>query len=125
MTKLSTAVATMVAIEKGLIKLDTNVREIVPELADLDILLGFKDDGSPILKKCTSPITLRYETCLYDLGFLPKLTTTRQLLSHSSGFTYDMQHEGIKKWSTYVGRTENTFTGSYVLFPLPKNGIGY
>lgn len=59
LTKLSTATATMIAVEKGLVTLDQNVREIVPELADLDVLEGFDDDGTPKLRKCTSPISLR------------------------------------------------------------------
>lgn len=59
LTKLSTAVATLVAVEKGLVTLDQNVREIVPELADLDVLEGFDDDGTPRLRKCKAPISLR------------------------------------------------------------------
>lgn len=59
LTKLSTAVATLIAVEKGLVTLDQNVRDIVPELADLDVLEGFDDDGAPRLRKCTTPISLR------------------------------------------------------------------
>lgn len=59
LTKLSTAIATLIAVEKGLVTLDANVREIVPELAELDILEGFAEDGTPRLRKCMSPITLR------------------------------------------------------------------
>lgn len=71
MSKLMTAIASMIAVEKGLIKLDTNVREVVPELADLDVLVGFKDSETekgdngtaalkvPILKKAENPMTLR------------------------------------------------------------------
>ena len=59
LTKLSTAVATMIAVDKGLVTLDQNVREFVPELADLDVLEGFDDDGTPRLRKTTAPISLR------------------------------------------------------------------
>ena len=59
LTKLSTAVATLIAVDKGLVTLDQNVRAIVPELADLDVLEGFDDDGKPLLRKCTAPISLR------------------------------------------------------------------
>lgn len=59
LTKLSTAVAAMIAVEQGLITLDQNVREIVPELAELDVLEGFDDDGTPRLRKCTASISLR------------------------------------------------------------------
>jgi CubicO group peptidase (beta-lactamase class C family) len=59
LTKLSTAVATLMAVERGLVTLDENVRNIVPELADIDILDGFDKDRKPRLRKCNSPITLR------------------------------------------------------------------
>lgn len=49
----------MLAVEQGLITLDEDVRAIVPELADIDILDGIADDGTPQLRPCTSPITLR------------------------------------------------------------------
>ncbi|KAM5446182.1 hypothetical protein McanMca71_008020 [Microsporum canis] len=105
-------VTVLIAVEKGLVTLDQNVRDIVPELADLDILEGFDDDGAPRLRKCTAPISLR------------------QLLSHSSGFCYDKQHEGLLRWAAYVGKEENTFTGSYkgYLHPLifePGQGWAY
>lgn len=59
LTKLFTAVASMIAVEKGLVTLDQNVREFVPELADLEVLEGFDDDGKPRLRKTTAPISLR------------------------------------------------------------------
>jgi CubicO group peptidase (beta-lactamase class C family) len=62
MTKLHTAVAAMVAVEKGLIKLNDEVGKFVPELAEPDILVGFEDDGegAPILRKAKNKITMRY-----------------------------------------------------------------
>lgn len=62
LTKLVTSVACMIAVEKGLVTLDENVREIVPELEDLELLVGFEEGGTPrkpILKKVTAPISLR------------------------------------------------------------------
>lgn len=59
LTKLSTAVAALIAVEKGLVTLDQNVRDIVPELADIDVLKGVDDDGTPQLSKCKGPISLR------------------------------------------------------------------
>jgi len=61
LSKLSTAVAGLIAVDQGLVSLDANVRDIVPELADLEVLEGFDDDdeGKPRLRKCTAPITLR------------------------------------------------------------------
>lgn len=60
LSKLSTAVAALIAVDQGLVTLDEDVRDLVPELADLDVLQGFDDnDGTPLLRKCTAPITLR------------------------------------------------------------------
>ena len=53
----------MIAVEQKLIGLDDNVRDIVPELKTLDILLGFEESTKrprkPILEGVTAPITLR------------------------------------------------------------------
>lgn len=62
LTKLVTGVACMIAVEQGLVTLDENVREIVPELKDLDLLVGFEEGESPrkpILKKTMAPISIR------------------------------------------------------------------
>ncbi|KAF4965413.1 hypothetical protein FSARC_6791 [Fusarium sarcochroum] len=90
MSKIVTAVACMQLVEKDLIKLDDNVRHLIPELAEVEILQGFDDQDKPILEKNSDPITLR------------------QLLSHTSGMTYDMIDPDIQKWSKTVGRTSTT-----------------
>lgn len=63
LTKLVTSVACMIAVEQGLIGLDDNVRDIVPELKDVKILVGFEDaDQKPrksILEDVIEPITIR------------------------------------------------------------------
>ncbi|KAL2062951.1 hypothetical protein VTL71DRAFT_6023 [Oculimacula yallundae] len=97
LTKLITAVACMIAVEQGLITLDANVRKIVPELKDLEVLTGFEDGGTPrkpIVKKTNTPISLR------------------QLLSHQSGFAYDQLCVPLQEWSKYHKRTDWTMTGS-------------
>ena len=62
-TKLVTSLACMIAVEQGLIGLDDNVREIVPELKDIKLLAGFEHSESkprkPILKDVDEPISLR------------------------------------------------------------------
>ncbi|KAH8759206.1 beta-lactamase class C [Hyaloscypha sp. PMI_1271] len=97
LTKLVTSVACMIAVEKGLVTLDENVREIVPELEDLELLVGFEEGGTPrkpILKKVTAPVSLR------------------QLLSHQSGFAYDQLSPDLQEWSKYNKRTEWTMSGT-------------
>jgi CubicO group peptidase (beta-lactamase class C family) len=68
-TKLQTCMACMIAIEQGLFTLDTNVREVVPELAEIELLVGFEESEKfprvPITKPVSSPITLRYVLFLH------------------------------------------------------------
>lgn len=75
-TKLLTVVAVMQCVEKGQLKLDDDVTPILPELKGIKILKGFEQgpDGSdiPILVENTKTITLRH------------------LLTHTSGFSYDV-----------------------------------
>jgi CubicO group peptidase (beta-lactamase class C family) len=87
------------AVELGLITLDQNVREIVPELKVLDVLVGFEEGESPkkpILRSSNASISLR------------------QLLSHQSGFAYDQLNKDLQDWSKWNERTEWTMTGSMV-----------
>ncbi len=59
-TKLMTSIAAMQCIERGQIKLDDDVAELLPELASAGILTGFNEDtGEPIIKKRENTITLR------------------------------------------------------------------
>lgn len=54
----------MIAVDQGLIGLDDNVRDIIPELKDVKLLVGFEDSDKrprkPILKDVTEPISLRF-----------------------------------------------------------------
>jgi hypothetical protein len=52
----------MIAVEQCLVTLDQNVREILPELKDVNLLLGFEEGSTPhkpILRHVTAPISLR------------------------------------------------------------------
>ncbi|KAL9101312.1 MAG: hypothetical protein Q9163_003424 [Psora crenata] len=92
LTKLITTLACLIAVDQGLIGLDDNVRDIVPELRDVKLLVGFEDSNNqprkPILKDVTQPISLR-------------------------GFTYDVFDAGLMEWSRGVGRTAHSHCGSY------------
>ncbi|KAB5578015.1 beta-lactamase/transpeptidase-like protein [Coniochaeta sp. 2T2.1] len=79
-TKLLTTVAALQCVERGLTTLDEDVRSIVTELQDLDIL---QDDGGGNIaskRKNTTPITLR------------------QLLTHQSGFSYENNEPLLQQW---------------------------
>jgi hypothetical protein len=40
-TKLATSVATMQVVERGLISLDDDIREVLPRLKELKVIVGF------------------------------------------------------------------------------------
>lgn len=62
-TKLPTTITALQCVEKGLLKLDEDVTDILPELKGLKILTGFEEDGNgndtPVLVDNLKTITLR------------------------------------------------------------------
>ncbi|OKL59538.1 hypothetical protein UA08_04991 [Talaromyces atroroseus] len=78
-TKLFTSIAILQCVERGLFTLDEDVRHVLTELNDIDVLTGI--NGSAIeSKKNSLPITLR------------------QLLSHTSGFAYEFNSPLLQQW---------------------------
>ena len=69
-SKLLTSISALQCVEKGLLKLDDDIGDILPEWKDPDILTGFDESNKPIHIKAKNRITLR------------------RLLTHSSGMTY-------------------------------------
>lgn len=70
MTKAITSVAAMQCVERGELKLDTPLSEVLPMLANAPVLAGYGKDGQPIVQAAKRPITLRH------------------LLTHTSGLGY-------------------------------------
>lgn len=58
MTKLVTSVAAIQVVERGLVGLEDDLAQVVPELSHRDVLKDFAEDGSPIFEKQTKPLTL-------------------------------------------------------------------
>ncbi len=83
MTKAITGVAAMQCVERGTLALDQPAGEIVPELAEPQVLEGFGADGNPRLRPARRKITLR------------------MLLTHTAGFVYDI-------WDTKLSRYVQT-----------------
>ena len=71
MTKAITSVAAMQLVERGLLSLDAPLSGLLPELANPQVIDGFGDDGTVILRPAACDITLRH------------------LLTHTSGFGYE------------------------------------
>ncbi|TFL04748.1 beta-lactamase [Pterulicium gracile] len=95
MSKLITAVAVLQFVDQGILGLGEDLRPIVPELDGLEIIRGWHDDGlTPKVEKNVLPVTLR------------------QLLSHTSGMTYDLLpgYPDLARYNEYINRTDNTFS---------------
>jgi methyl acetate hydrolase len=72
MVKLFTSVAAMQLVEREKLKLDDPAEKIDPELASFLVLDSFDDKGAPQLRPPRKPLTLR------------------NLLTHTSGFSYPL-----------------------------------
>ncbi|KAK4686966.1 hypothetical protein P7C73_g3164, partial [Tremellales sp. Uapishka_1] len=82
MTKFVTTVACLIAIDRGLISLDSEelIEKYLPELGKLEILEGYTEDGQPILRPAQTKITLK------------------MLMSHNSGLSYNFSSPDILRW---------------------------
>lgn len=85
MTKAFVSVGAMQLVEGGRIELDTPIGDMLPELADPQVLSGFAADGAPILRRAARPITLRH------------------LLTHTSGLGYAFVQPEILRYYQAVG----------------------
>ena len=72
--------ALMQLVEEGRVSLDDPAKEFTPEIANIQVLEGFKPDGEPILRKPKSDITLK------------------ELMLHTSGLGYDFFSEDLLKY---------------------------
>jgi CubicO group peptidase (beta-lactamase class C family) len=60
MSKMVTSVAAMHAVDQGLVGLDDDLAEVLPELRDQEVLLSFDSaTGVADIKNVKGPITLR------------------------------------------------------------------
>jgi CubicO group peptidase (beta-lactamase class C family) len=101
MTKLITAVSALQLVSSSLVTLDQDLRTVLPRLASLQLLTGFDDEGEPVLKDNDRPITLR------------------QLLTHTSGLSYDVAEPELMRWSASKDRTANSLTWDLDGFTFP------
>ncbi len=78
-TKALTGTCVMQLIEEGSLHLSDSARKYVPEIAELQVLVGFDSDGQPILRPPKRDITIN------------------DLMLHTSGLSYEFfSHDDLK-----------------------------
>ena len=90
MTKPVTTVAALQLVDQGLLDLDAQITDYLPELHALKVLAGFDEEGNRVLR---------------DPASIP---TTRQLLSHTSGYVYEIWNENALR-SVSNGQVSSLF----------------
>jgi methyl acetate hydrolase len=85
MTKAITAAAAMQLVERGQLHLDAPAADVLPELAQAQVLEGFDASGTPRLRAPKGKITLKH------------------LLTHTAGFSYEMLSADIVKYQEATG----------------------
>lgn len=85
MTKALTGTAAMHAVEAGLLALDAPASDVRPELGSVHVLDGWDADGEPVLRPPRTTITLR------------------NLLTHTSGFSYDIWNADTQRYVEHTG----------------------
>ncbi len=85
-TKAITGTAALQLVEQGRLDLDAPAKEYAPTIGEIQVLDGFDDGGSPVLRAPKSDIT------------------TRQLLLHTAGFGYEFFNEQYHRLFTDHGQ---------------------
>ncbi|CAH0035967.1 unnamed protein product [Clonostachys rhizophaga] len=121
-TKLTTSVSVMQLVERGLIGLDDDVREVLPQLKELKVLVAFEDEDGDVVEP--EPTSHDSGNGPYINKSLPKPKgqpifedvkgpiTLRHLVTHTSGLCYDLASPLLMKYSAWIGRKENMFSGT-------------
>ena len=85
MTKAVTGACAMQLVEQGRLSLDGEIAAVLPELGRVQVLEGFGPDGEPRLRAPRRAMTLRH------------------LLTHTSGFTYDIWNADVARHMEAAG----------------------
>jgi CubicO group peptidase (beta-lactamase class C family) len=99
MTKAITTTAALQLVEQGKIGLSEPVAKRLPQLANLEVLEGFDDSGKPSLRPARTPVTLRH------------------LLTHTSGFCYDLWDQQMFRYRSDHPATPESKPGPLMFEP--------
>jgi methyl acetate hydrolase len=100
MTKAVTAACAMQLVEQGKLSLDGPIADVLPVLAETQVLEGFDASGQPRLRPAKRPITLRH------------------LMTHTAGFSYDMWNADIAAYQK-ARRIPSVGTGQNLALSTP------
>ena len=85
MTKAVTGAAAMQLVEQGRLDLDGPASDVIPYLGEVGVLEGFDEEGQPKTRPPKRAITLRH------------------LLTHTSGFAYEIWNKDVLAYQTAKG----------------------
>lgn len=99
-TKAVTGTAALQLVEEGRLDLDAPARTYLPEIGRLQVIDGFGEDGTPLLRAPKRDIT------------------TRMLLTHTAGFGYDFFNATYARLAAERGQP-SVITGSKAALTTP------
>ena len=149
MTKAITATAAMQLVEQGKLSLDEPIGKVLPILAAPNVLDGFEESGTPMLRPAKRPITLRHlmthtaghcysiwnaRMARYlEVSGLPSVTTCK-----NAALTAPLVSDPGERWEyginiDFVGKAIEAVTGKrldvylrdHVFAPLGMNDTGF
>lgn len=65
-SKIISTVMALQCVERGLLRLDEDVSDLLPEVGEMKVLDGFEADSRPKLRDAEGAVTLRYMNTYHE-----------------------------------------------------------